>query len=125
MIQQLLKTLLLNTTATANPIYAAVAGDNFTGTVTSTERTITAGAFDLSTGNFWTCGNIAVPNPTNATAGTAGLIRVTAAPASFGGNFDWPDGAGYVAPTAFPAVVPFFVVSSTQILMGNFVQGIA
>ena len=115
----------VDTTTTANTIYAAVAGDNFTGTVTSTERTITAGAFDLSTGNFWTCGNIAVPNPTNATAGTAGLIRVTAAPASFGGNFDWPDGAGYVAPTAFPAVVPFFVVSSTQILMGNFVQGIA
>jgi hypothetical protein len=115
----------VDTTTTANPIYAAVAGDNFTGTVTSTERTITAGAFDLSTGNFWTCGNIAVPNPTNATAGTAGLIRVTAAPASFGGNFDWPAGAGYVAPTAFPAVVPFFVVSSTQILMGNFVQGIA
>ena len=115
----------VDTTTTANPIYAAVAGDNFTGTVTSTERTITASDFDLSTGNFWTCGNIAVPNPTNATAGTAGLIRVTAAPASFGGNFDWPDGAGYVAPTAFPAVVPFFVVSSTQILMGNFVQGIA
>jgi hypothetical protein len=115
----------VDTTTTANSIYAAVAGDNFTGTVTSTERTITASDFDLSTGNFWTCGNIAVPNPTNATAGTAGLIRVTAAPASFGGNFDWPDGAGYVAPTAFPAVVPFFVVSSTQILMGNFVQGIA
>lgn len=115
----------VDTTTTANPIYAAVAGDVFTGTVSGTERTITASAFDLSTGNFWTCGNIAIPNPTNATAGTAGLIRVTAAPASFGSNFDFPDGAGYVAPTAFPAVVPFFVVSSTQILMGNFVEGIA
>jgi len=97
----------------------------FTATQSGTERTITASDFDLSTGNFWTCGAIAIPNPTNATAGTAGLIRVTAAPVSFGGNFDWPDGAGYVAPIAFPAVVPFFVVSSTQILMGNFVQGIA
>jgi hypothetical protein len=114
----------VDTTTTANPIYAAVAGDTFTGTVVGTERTIEVDSFDLSTGNYWTCANIAIPNPSNATAGTAGLIRVTAAPTSFGGNFQFPDGAGYVAPTAFPAVVPFFVVSSTEILLGNFVQGI-
>ena len=30
-----------------------------------TERTITASDFDLATGNLWTCGAIAIPNPTN------------------------------------------------------------
>lgn len=114
----------VDTTTTANPIYAAVAGDNFTGTISATERTITASAFDLSTGNYWTCGAIAIPNPTNQTAGTAGLIRVTAAPTSFGSNFDFPGGS-YTAPTSFPAVVPFFVQASGTILLGNFVEGIA
>ena len=93
------------------------------GTVSSTERTITAGTFDLSTGNFWTCGAIAVPNPTNAVAGTSGLIRVTAAPTSFGGNFDFPNGS-YTAPSSFPAIVPYYVVSSTQILLGKWTEGI-
>ncbi len=114
----------VDTTTTANPIYAAVAGDNFTGTISATERTITASDFDLSTGNYWTCGAIAIPNPTNQTAGTAGLIRVTAAPTSFGSHFDFPGGS-YTAPTAFPAVVPFFVQASGTILLGNFVEGIA
>jgi hypothetical protein len=94
------------------------------GTISSTERTITVSTFDLSTGNFWTCGAIAIPNPTNAVAGTSGLIRVTAAPTSFGSNFDFPGGT-YTAPTTFPAVVPYYVVSSSQILLGSFTQGIA
>ena len=93
-------------------------------TISATERTITASDFDLSTGNYWTCGAIAIPNPTNQTAGTAGLIRVTAAPTSFGSHFDFPGGS-YTAPTAFPAVVPFFVQASGTILLGNFVEGIA
>lgn len=96
----------------------------YTATISATERTITASDFDLSTGNYWTCGAIAIPNPTNQTAGTAGLIRVTAAPTSFGSEFDFPGGA-YTAPTTFPAVVPFFVQASGTILLGNFVEGIA
>ena len=63
-----------------------------------TERTITAGAFDLATGNLWTCGAIAIPNPTNGVAGQVGVIRVTAAPTSFGNQWDFPGGA-YTAPT--------------------------
>jgi hypothetical protein len=114
----------VDTTTTANPIYAAVAGDTFTGTISSTERTITVSTFDLSTGNFWTCGAIAIPNPTNAVAGTSGLIRVTAAPTSFGSNFDFPGGS-YTAPATFPAIVPYYVVSSSQILLGSFTEGIA
>lgn len=95
------------------------------GTVSSTERTITASAFDLSTGNLWTCGAIAVPNPTNGVSGTSGLIRVTAAPTSFAGNFKFPGGAGYTAPTSFPAIIPFYVQNSTTILLGNWTEGIA
>jgi hypothetical protein len=94
------------------------------GTVSSTERTITA-SFDLSTGNLWTCGAIAVPNPTNGVSGTSGLIRVTAAPTSFSGNFKFPGGAGYTAPTSFPAIIPFYVQNSTTILLGNWTEGIA
>jgi hypothetical protein len=42
----------------------------FTTATRTTERTITAGAFDLSTGNLWTVGAITVPNPTNAVSGS-------------------------------------------------------
>jgi hypothetical protein len=89
-----------------------------------TERTITAGAFDLATGNLWTCGAIAIPNPTNGVAGQVGVIRVTAAPTSFGNQWDHPGGS-YTAPTTFPALAPFFVTSSTQFLLGSWTEGVA
>jgi hypothetical protein len=116
-----------NTAATAAQTTAnnclPKAGGNMTGSVTATERTIT-GAMDLATGNFWTCGAIAIPNPTNAVAGMSGLIRLTAAPTSWAGNFKHAGGA---APTiaAFPAIVPFFVSSPTTILCGKPVEGMA
>ena len=111
--QSTVETLTLNTNGSAL----------LAGGVSSTERVITASAFDLSTGNFWVCSNIAVPNPTNAVAGTGGLIRVSAAPSSFGSNFKFPGGS-YTAPTAFPAIIPFYVQNSTTILMGNWTEGI-
>ena len=89
-----------------------------------TERTITASAFDLATGNLWTCGAIAIPNPTNGVAGQVGVIRVTAAPTSFGNQWDHPGGS-YTAPTTFPALAPFFVTSSTQFLLGSWTEGVA
>ena len=89
-----------------------------------TERTITAGAFDLATGNLWTCGAIAIPNPTNGVAGQVGVLRVTAAPTSFGNQWDHPGGA-YTAPSTFPALAPFFVTSSTQFLLGSWTEGVA
>ena len=97
---------------------------NYTARTSMTERTITAGAFDLATGNLWTCGAIAIPNPTNGVAGQVGVIRVTAAPTSFGNQWDHPDGA-YTAPTAFPAIAPFFVTASNQFLLGSWTEGIA
>ena len=99
-------------------------GGNLTGGVTATERTVTAGAFDLATGNFWTCGAIAIPNPTNAVAGMSGLIRLTAAPAGWGTNFKHAGGSA-TAPKAFPAIVPFYVQDATTILVGKPVEGMA
>ena len=94
------------------------------GSIYGQERTIGASSFDLNTGNFWTCGAIAIPNPTNGVAGMSGLIRVTAAPTSFGSNWDFPGGT-YTAPTAFPAVAPFYIVDSSTFLLGNWTEGIA
>jgi len=96
----------------------------FTVATRSTERTITEGAFDLSTGNLWTCGAITVPNPTNAVAGQTGAIRITAGPVVWSANFKFPGGT---APTiaTFPAVIPYYVSGSSTILMGNAVAGIA
>jgi hypothetical protein len=96
----------------------------FTVATRSTERTITSGAFDLSTGNLWTVGAITVPNPTNAVAGQTGAIRITAGPVVWSSNFKFPGGT---APTiaTFPAIIPYYVVNSSTILMGNAVAGIA
>ena len=96
----------------------------FTVATRTTERTITDVAFDLATGNLWTVGAITVPNPTNATAGQTGAIRVTAGPVVWSGNFKFPNGS---APTiaTFPAIIPFYVQDSSTILMGNVTEGIA
>ena len=98
--------------------------DSYTGGLFNGEETITASAFNLQNGHFWTCGAVAIPNPTNGSAGFSGLIRVTAAPTSFGGNWDFPGGS-YTAPTSFPAVAPFYVVNSTTFYLGNWTEGIA
>jgi hypothetical protein len=94
------------------------------GSIYGQERTIGTSSFNLNTGNFWTCGAIAIPNPTNGVAGMSGLIRVTAAPTSFGSNWDFPGGS-YTAPTTFPAVAPFYCVNSTTFYLGNWTEGIA
>jgi len=96
----------------------------FTVATRTTERTITAGAFDLSTGNLWTVGAITVPNPTNAVVGQTGAIRITAGPVVWSSNFKFPGGT---APTiaTFPAIIPYYVQDSSTILMGNVVEGIA
>jgi hypothetical protein len=97
--------------------YVFKAGDVVTGSLTTPERTITAVAFDLATGPYWTCGAISIPNPTNAVAGMTGTIRLTAAPTGWGANFSTPP-----APTVFPSIVPFFVESTSQIRLGTAVS---
>ena len=103
--------------ATLAADFLRLTGGNLTGGVTQTERTITAGAFDLATGNFWTAGAIAVPNPTNAVAGMSGLIRFTAQPTGFGANFRGTPGV-----TTTPAIVPFYVEAPTVIRLGKAVE---
>ena len=112
------------TAKTVNNLVVSGATAVITAQRSMTERTITAGAFDLATGNLWTCGAIAIPNPTNGVAGQVGVIRVTAAPTSFGNQWDHPGGS-YTAPASFPAIAPFFVISSTQFLLGSWTEGIA
>jgi hypothetical protein len=89
-----------------------------------TEQTITAGAFDMALGPYWTCGAITIPNPTNPKVNSTGLIRLTAAPAGWGTNFKHAGGSA-TAPKAFPAIVPFYVQSATVILVGKPVEGMA
>ena len=91
------------------------AGDqlNLDGGVSADERTITS-SFDLATGNFWTAGAIAIPNPINGVAGASGLIRFTAAPTGWGSNFSTPPTISTV-----PAIVPFYVESSASIRLGQ------
>jgi len=96
----------------------------FTVATRSTERTITAGAFDLATGNLWTVGAITVPNPTNAVAGQTGAIRITAGPVVWSSNFKFPGGTAPTI-TTFPAVIPYYVQDSSTILMGYVSEGIA
>lgn len=103
---------------------ALTTGATFTGAIVNTERTITSGAFDMSQGNVWTCGAITVPNPTNAVNGQSGLIRITSGPVVWGSNFKFPGGA---APTisVYPSIIPYYVQSSSVILMGSVTEGIA
>jgi hypothetical protein len=97
----------------------------FLGKVYGSYRTATASSFNLATGNFWTFGAIAVPNPSNQTTGISGLLVVTAAPTSFASNWKFPGGS-YTAPTTFPAVAPFFIQSAgSSILVGSWTEGIA
>ena len=104
--------------------YLEEAGGNLTGAVTQTEVTITSGSFDLSDSNFFTVGAITVPTPTNAVTGQSGLIRITAGPVVWASEFKFPD-ATAPSITAFPAIIPFYVQDSSNILMGQVSQGIA
>ncbi len=101
-----------------------VAGITNVDALQTTERTITASTFDLSTGNHWTCGAITVPNPSNCVAATSGLIRITAGPVVWSNHFKFPGGSAPTI-TSFPAIIPFYVQSNIVILMGNVSEGIS
>jgi hypothetical protein len=92
-------------------------GGVLTGTVVDAVKAITT-AFDLATANVWTAGAIAIPNPTNDTPGTGGLLVLSDAPTSWGSAFKFAGGAP-PAPAAFPAVLPFYVQAAGEVLMGH------
>ena len=119
--------------AGAGPVdtrYVAVAGDTMEGNlvmdtanIRGDSNAITAGAgnWNLNNGNFWTLAGVVVPTPTNMAEGISGLIINTAAatwPAAGGATFQY---AGNAPPniTEFPAIIPFYCISTTEIYIGT------
>lgn len=91
--------------------------------ITQPVRTITT-EFDLSTGPFWTADAIDIPNPTNAVSGMTGTIRLTDAPTSWESSFKFSNGT-WSEPSAYPAIVPFYVHDATTIEVGIPTPGFA
>ena len=98
--------------------FLPTAGGNMTGAVTSSEVAIAADSFDLSDGNFFSAGAIAVPNPTGGVVGQSGLIRFTAAPTSLGDQLIQPANFNITA----ACIVPFYVQATDRVLLGNPVE---
>jgi hypothetical protein len=83
-------------------------------------------AIDMSLSNFIEVGSTNPTNtPTNLVVGTSGVFYAdTAAPTSWHSTFKHPAGL-YTAPTAFPAIAPWYIAETDQILVGSWTQGIA
>ena len=96
------------------------------GQVVGTQEVVNIAAWDLSLGNNWTVGAIPLPQPTNGLTGQTGTLTMTAAPTSWptGGALKYPGGIA-PAPISFPALVPFYVKSPTEVLLGNVTEGIS
>lgn len=113
---------------TVNDGSADVCKQAATGQINGIERTAVAGAtgWDLSTGNNWTAGAIAIPQPINGVAGQSGTLIVTAPPVSWPANgaLKYPEGTAPIL-AAYPAVIPFYVQNSTNVLLGYPTEGIA
>ena len=94
-------------------------GGEVTGSLTTPIRELKVAEFDLSTGPYWFCaGGFQVPNPTEAVAGMAGLIRFDAAPTSWSANFKGPGGDMTAIEIKGTAIVPFFVNAADDIYIG-------
>jgi len=101
-----------------NARYLTTGGGTLTGAIRQTPQTIpNNGAWDLDTGNYWHFAGGTIANPTNATAGMSGLIYVTAAITAFGSVF-----TGGESPSAFPAIIPFYINATNVIRLGNPVE---
>ena len=103
----------------------ATDGVNIGGQTSGTERTVSS-LWNLATGNNWVVSSIIVPDPVNGVSGQSGTLTMTAAPLSWpaGGTLKYPGGI-VPAPSSFPAVVPFYVKSPTEVLLGNATEGIS
>mgnify|MGYP001410360474 CR=1 FL=1 len=103
--------------------YLPLEGGNLTGGVTQTVRAISPSRWDLEEGNLWEVGGIDVPNPSNIVVGMTGAIVLMAAPTSWGAFCKFAGGTA-LAPSAFPAVAPYYVRGNNEILIGTAVEGI-
>jgi len=110
---------------------AAAAG---TGTVNTFSRTQSVtpeveatGAIDFTQSNFIELGtgDYSSATVTQTVIGTSGLLYCdTAAPSALPAVLKHPAGT-YTAPTAFPAVAPWYQAETDEILVGSWTQGIA
>ena len=93
-------------------------------TVTPSVQT-SAGALDMDASNFIEVHSVSYnTTPTGLVKGTSGLFYAdTAAPTNWHSTFKFVTG-GYVAPTTFPAVAPWYVAEDDEILVGAWTQGI-
>lgn len=99
--------------------FVDIDGDLMTGTLSSTEREITASEFDLATGNYFFVDTaIDIPTPTNGVAGTNGVIKFAdgAAPTSWAVEFKFPTGTPFEV--SGETILPFYVKAADEILVG-------
>jgi len=105
---------------------AGTTANTFTGAQAVTPSVQTdAGALDMDASNFIEVAGVSYnTTPTGLVVGTSGLFYAdTAAPTNWHSTFKFVDG-GYVAPTTFPAVAPWYVAETDEILVGAWTQGI-
>ena len=105
---------------------AGTAANTFTAAQAVNVSTQTsAGALDMNASNFIKVAGVSYnTTPTDLVVGTSGLFYAdTAAPTNWHSTFKFVDG-GYVAPTTFPAVAPWFVAETDEILVGSWTEGI-
>ena len=106
---------------------AGTTANTFTGAQAVTPSVQTsAGALDMDASNFIEVAGVSYnTTPTGLVVGTSGLFYAdTAAPTNWHSTFKFVDG-GYVAPTTFPAVAPWYVAETDEILVGAWTQGIS
>jgi len=106
---------------------AGTAANTFTAAQAVTPSVQTsAGALDMDASNFIEVAGVSYnTTPTGLVVGTSGLFYCdTAAPTNWHSTFKFVAG-GYVAPTTFPAVAPWYIAETDEILVGAFTQGIS
>jgi hypothetical protein len=121
---QVATTAFVTTAANAR---ASTAANEFSGAQAVTPSVQTsAGALDMDASNFIEVAGVSYnTTPTGLVVGTSGLFYAdTAAPTNWHSTFKFVTG-GYVAPTTFPAVAPWYVAETDEILVGAWTQGIS
>ena len=80
-------------------------------------------AIDMSLSNFIEIGSTNPTGaPTNLVVGTSGVFYAdTAAPTSWHANFKHP-GDDYSQPSNFPAIAPWYIAETDEILVGAFTE---
>lgn len=103
---------------------AGLGANNFTAAQQVTISTQTSdGALDMDASNFIHVNDSDYnTEPTGLNIGTSGLfVATSAAPTDWHEDFHHPGGS-YTAPTAFPAVAPWYVNAAGSILVGTWTQ---